>query len=123
MSVMKRETPSKSCLITRASQYASNILAVSAMLSPFATDELVVGPRFMHSPPSLFIEVSKDSLVLVDGSKKSNPSILPSSSRDFSREFAISSSLPASSKINSISSFVKSFNDITLLSLKIITLP
>jgi hypothetical protein len=93
------------------------------MLSPFATDELVVGPRFMHSPPSLFIEVSKDSLVLVDGSKKSNPSILPSSSRDFSREFAISSSLPASSKINSISSFVKSFNDITLLSLKIITLP
>ena len=119
MSVMKRETPSRSCLITRASQYASNILAVSAMLSPFATDELVAGPRLMHSPPSLFIEVSKDSLVLVDGSKKSNPSILPSSSR----EFAISSSLLASSKINSISSFVKSFNDITLLSLKIITLP
>ena len=64
----KRDTPSRSCLITIASQYDSNILAVSAMLSPLATELIEVSPSSMHSPPSLFMEASKESLVLVEGS-------------------------------------------------------
>ena len=79
---MNFDTPSSSCLITSASLYASNILAVSAMLSPFETEleSLLANP--MHCPLKRFIAVSKDILVLVDGSKNIKPNTFPFNSSE-----------------------------------------
>ena len=123
MSEMNFDTPSSSCLITKASLYSSNIFAVSAILSPFETE---LDPLFSNpipSPPRRFMAVSNDILVLVEGSKNIKPRILPFNSSDISLDFATFSSFDASSKIYSISSLSKSFIEIMFFSLKILINP
>ena len=96
---MNFETPSISCLITNASQYPSNIFAVSAILSPLDTLEEPVFSKPIHSPLKRFIDVSNDIFVLVDGSKNINPNIFPFNSSEISLDLAISSNFDASSII------------------------
>ena len=84
ISDMNFDTPSSSCLITNASQYPSNIFAVSAMLSPFDTLEEPVFSKPIHAPLKRFIAVSNDIFVLVDGSKNIKPRSLPFNSSEIS---------------------------------------
>jgi len=72
---------------------------VSAILSPLETEHDLVFSIPMQFPPKRFIDVSKDNLVLVDGSKNINPRILPFNSSQHSFDLAISSSFDASSRI------------------------
>ena len=69
------------------------------MLSPFDTelDPLFSNP--MHSPLKRFMAVSKDNLVLVEGSKNIRPNSFPFSSSQVSFDFAMFSNLVASSRM------------------------
>jgi len=73
----RRAEPSLGWRMTRASEYPATTRTVSARDSPLDMEEPSAGPRLITLPPSLFIAVSKDMRVLVEGSKKSRARILP----------------------------------------------
>ena len=99
ISDIKRDTPSSSCLIIKASEYDSNIFAVSAIDSPFIIELDAALSIPIHDPPNLFIAVSKDSFVLVEGSKNISPITFPLSEFDIFWDFATFSNLAAFSNI------------------------
>ena len=59
------------------SEYADTILIVSLTVSPLDTEELPALSNHSTFPPNDIIAEVKLSLVLVEGSKNSVPSILP----------------------------------------------
>ena len=75
--------PSLGCLRTTASEYAETILIVSARVSPFKWEVEEGSAKPIQLPPNLCIALSKDSLVLVEASKKHVARILPYKTLDF----------------------------------------
>eukprot|EP00963_Diacronema_lutheri_P004937 scaffold363_cov331-Pavlova_lutheri.AAC.58 len=63
------DDPAKKCLSTMMSAYPSTVLMVSSSVSPLAADEYSPADSVDRTlPPKRFMALSKDSLVLVDGS-------------------------------------------------------
>ena len=74
----------------------------------FTTEDVETSPRFTTSPPSRFMAVSKDIRVLVLGSKKRLPRILPRSKGRCTSPRATGSNREASSRMSMISSLLRS---------------
>ena len=110
--------PSWGCLRTIASQYVSTMRIVSARVSPLAMDVADICETSMTLIPSLYAALSKESLVLVDGSKKRLPRILPSRGCLTFSPLAYGTMVSARSMMYSISFLLKSLIETTSLSKK-----
>ena len=80
--------PSLGCLSTTASEYPATILIASDNVSPLRCDVAEGSAKPIQLPPNLCMALSKDNLVLVEGSKKHVASIFPSNAFDFFFPFA-----------------------------------
>ena len=80
-SLARRAAPSQGCLRMMASTYPLTTLMVSASVSPLEMELPSILSTEIEVPPRREIAAAKDILVRVDGSKKSNATILPSRER------------------------------------------
>ena len=91
---------------------------VSASVSPLAMDVADICDTSMTLIPSLYAALSKDSLVLVEGSKNRFPRILPSRGCFTFSPLAYGTMVSARSMMYSISFLLKSLIETTSLSKK-----